>query len=121
MPIYEYQCKKCRKIHEIWQKMSDKPAGKCPDCGGPLHKLISLSSFQLKGGGWYVDGYSSVPTDKGNGKESESPSAAGAKAEADSAGKVPKNPNSDKDAASQPANRNAPNSGTPTTAITTAK
>ena len=100
MPIYEYQCKKCRKIHEIWQKMSDKPADKCPECSGPLHKLVSLSSFQLKGGGWYVDGYSSAPVDKGNGKQSESPPAAGTKAEADSAGNVPKISKSNTDTAS---------------------
>ena len=58
MPIYEYQCNTCSKIHEIWQKTSDTPPGKCTECGGPLHKLVSLSSFQLKGGGWSVDGYS---------------------------------------------------------------
>lgn len=60
MPIYEYQCGKCSKIYEIWLKISGKPPDKCTDCGGPLHKLVSLSSFQLKGGGWYVDGYSAI-------------------------------------------------------------
>lgn len=60
MPIYEYQCSSCSKRHEIWQKISDQPKKICPDCSGPLHKLISMSSFQLKGGGWYSDGYSSV-------------------------------------------------------------
>ena len=60
MPIYEYQCNKCSKIYEIWQKISGTPPDKCTECGGPLHKLVSLSSFQLKGGGWYVDGYSTI-------------------------------------------------------------
>lgn len=60
MPIYEYQCNKCSKIYEIWQKICGTPPGKCTECGGPLHKLVSLSSFQLKGGGWYVDGYSTI-------------------------------------------------------------
>ena len=99
MPIYEYQCKKCRKIHEIWQKMSDKPADRCPDCSGPLLKLVSLSSFQLKGHGWYVDGYSSVPAEKENGKKSESTPAAGTEAKTDSAGDVPTTPKIDKDVA----------------------
>jgi len=62
MPIYEYQCLECKNIHEIWQKITEKPIMVCPDCGGPLHKLVSLSSFQLKGGGWYVDGYTNKPT-----------------------------------------------------------
>lgn len=69
MPIYEYQCKECRKIHEIWQKINEKPAERCPDCGGQLHKLVSLSSFQLKGGGWYADGYTNGKKQKGNGKD----------------------------------------------------
>ena len=65
MPIYEYQCDKCSKTYEIWQKISDTPPDKCTECGGPLHKLVSLSSFQLKGGGWYVDGYSTIqPNEK---------------------------------------------------------
>jgi len=57
MPIYEYECAKCGHIHEIMQKMSDKPLAKCPNCSGKLHKLISQSSFHLKGSGWYVTDY----------------------------------------------------------------
>lgn len=59
MPVYEYQCKSCEKVFEIQQKMSDDPLTVCPDCGGEVKKLISMNSFQLKGGGWYADGYSS--------------------------------------------------------------
>ncbi len=57
MPIYEYECKQCRKVMEVWQSMSDAPVSTCPDCSGEMEKLISSSSFQLKGGGWYSDGY----------------------------------------------------------------
>jgi putative FmdB family regulatory protein len=57
MPIYEYECSKCGQIEEIFQKFSDKPLVKCQDCGGKLHKLISQSSFHLKGTGWYVTDY----------------------------------------------------------------
>lgn len=57
MPIYEYECAKCGHIHEIMQKMSDKPLTKCPQCSGKLHKLISQSAFHLKGSGWYVTDY----------------------------------------------------------------
>ena len=59
MPIYEYECDSCHEVTELWQNMSDDPLTRCPKCGGPVHKLISQSSFQLKGGGWYADGYSS--------------------------------------------------------------
>ena len=57
MPIYEYRCKSCGKIFELFQKMSDKPVGKCPKCGDKAKRLISQTSFTLKGEGWYKDGY----------------------------------------------------------------
>ena len=57
MPLYEYQCKKCKHLFEQIQKFSDKPVKKCPKCGGPLEKLISTSSVQFKGSGWYVSDY----------------------------------------------------------------
>ena len=57
MPIYEYECTKCGRIEEIFQKFSDKPQVKCKHCSGKLHKLISHSSFHLKGTGWYVTDY----------------------------------------------------------------
>ena len=60
MPIYEYQCLKCGKDHEVLQKFSDPPMKTCPDCKGKVEKKISASSFHLKGGGWYKDGYSSA-------------------------------------------------------------
>jgi len=57
MPLYEYQCKKCKHRFEQIQKFSDKPVTKCPKCGGPVEKLISTSSVQFKGSGWYVSDY----------------------------------------------------------------
>ena len=60
MPIYEYECEKCHEISEALQHFSDPPLTTCEHCGGPLHKLISKSSFHLKGGGWYADGYGST-------------------------------------------------------------
>ncbi|MDQ2994973.1 MAG: zinc ribbon domain-containing protein [Pseudomonadota bacterium] len=54
MPIYEYQCGACGHRLEQMQKISDAQLTKCPECGKPqLTKLISMSSFQLKGSGWY--------------------------------------------------------------------
>ena len=66
MPIYEYECKACENVFEVQQRMTDDPLKFCPDCKGEVKKLISASSFQLKGGGWYSDGYSG--TSNGNGK-----------------------------------------------------
>ncbi|BCB96123.1 hypothetical protein JZK55_10450 [Dissulfurispira thermophila] len=59
MPIYEYECLQCGKNHEVMQKFSDAPLSMCPDCGGHMKKLISNTSFVLKGSGWYVTDYAS--------------------------------------------------------------
>jgi putative FmdB family regulatory protein len=60
MPVYEYQCKACDHEFEREQRISDKPVKKCPSCGAMQAKrLISRTSFVLKGGGWYNDLYSS--------------------------------------------------------------
>jgi putative FmdB family regulatory protein len=57
MPIYEYECSHCGAIEEAIQKFSDAPLTTCKHCCGKLSRLISQSSFHLKGGGWYADGY----------------------------------------------------------------
>ncbi|MBW2137776.1 MAG: zinc ribbon domain-containing protein [Deltaproteobacteria bacterium] len=64
MPIYEYECSKCGHQVEVWQKFSDKPLSRCELCNGKMKKLISQSTFHLKGTGWYVTDYASK--DKGS-------------------------------------------------------
>jgi putative FmdB family regulatory protein len=57
MPIYEFECRKCKGKLEVLQKMSDKPPVKCPRCGGRLERLHSAPAIQFKGSGWYVTDY----------------------------------------------------------------
>ena len=57
MPMYEYRCESCDNQFELRQKFSDPPATECPQCGGPVSKLISSAAFALKGGGWHSEGY----------------------------------------------------------------
>ncbi len=57
MPLYEYQCQKCRETTEVLQKAKDKPLEKCPRCGGAVVKLISSPAIQFKGKGWYITDY----------------------------------------------------------------
>lgn len=59
MPIYEYECGECGARHEVMQKFTDDPLHACPSCGGEMRKLISSTSFVLKGSGWYVTDYAS--------------------------------------------------------------
>jgi putative FmdB family regulatory protein len=56
MPIYEYQCEKCGTF-EVTQKITESPLRKCPTCKSKVKKLISNTSFQLKGTGWYITDY----------------------------------------------------------------
>lgn len=59
MPIYEYECQKCKNRFEYTQSIKDPKKTTCEECDGPLERLISPSGFVLKGGGWYKDLYSS--------------------------------------------------------------
>ena len=93
MPIYEYACAACGHEFEEWQKMSDAPVRTCPKCKKKkVERLISRTAFQLKGGGWYADLYSSSKpaeskgesadksekSDKSESKDSSSKESAGA-------------------------------------------
>ena len=59
MPIYEYQCGKCKKIKEVIHSARFEHFIRCTKCMSQMKKIISKSSFVLKGGGWANDGYSS--------------------------------------------------------------
>jgi putative FmdB family regulatory protein len=61
MPLYEYQCNKCRHRFEKIQKFSDPPVKKCPECGGSVEQLLSAPAVQFKGSGWYVTDYAKKP------------------------------------------------------------
>jgi putative FmdB family regulatory protein len=65
MPIYEYECRKCKAHTEVFQKINDKPLTRCAKCKGRLDKLMSASAVHFKGTGWYVTDYA------GKGKQSE--------------------------------------------------
>lgn len=72
MPIYEYKCKSCGTQFESMQKISEPPIAPCPKCGDTADRLISMTSFTLKGGGWYKDGYASSGSTKSSSSESKS-------------------------------------------------
>jgi putative FmdB family regulatory protein len=57
MPVYEYQCTVCGQVEEAFQKISEPPLENCSQCQGHLKKIISQSTFHLKGSGWYVTDY----------------------------------------------------------------
>ena len=88
MPLYEYGCHACGKTLEVVQKFSDPLLKDCPHCGKPaLEKMISQTSFQLKGGGWYASDYKKSPASSAPAaKSSEIASTAAAPAAAPACG-----------------------------------
>ena len=75
MPIYEYACESCGKIFEEFQSISAPPLEKCTLCGSPsIKKIVSHTSFILKGSGWYVTDY---PGKKPGGKDGGDKSGGG--------------------------------------------
>ena len=77
MPIYEYQCGACGHQFEEWQQISDPPVDRCPECNKrKVERLMSVTSFQLKGGGWYADGYASKQGGSSSSSDSSSSTTA---------------------------------------------
>src|SRR6185295_14367857 len=87
MPTYEYRCEQCGDFEES-QRITDPPLERCPKCRRKVRRLISSTSFQLKGSGWYVTDYGRSTGNGGAKKEgadgSTSASSSDAKSEAKS-------------------------------------
>ena len=96
MPIYEYKCQKCGII-EVTQRITEKPLAKCPTCKSKIKKLISNTSFQLKGTGWYITDYARKGQSNGESKsESKSKSSSTVSSESKSDAKKSETSSSDK-------------------------
>jgi putative FmdB family regulatory protein len=101
MPVYEYACEKCGHEFEVSQRITDPPVKSCPACRArKVKRLISQTSFVLKGSGWYSDLYASKgkdakgkekgEADAGGADKSESAPAAAAESSAGEAAAKPK-------------------------------
>src|SRR5207302_9443386 len=75
MPIYGYKCDQCGHEVEVLQSMSDPPLKVCPNCMGPLRKMIYAAGIIFKGSGYYTTDYKS-PSKSGSNGESGSGAAA---------------------------------------------
>ena len=87
MPIYEYACGGCKREFEAEQRITEDPLQSCPHCSSDqVKRLISKTSFVLKGGGWYSDLYASPgkDADKSSEKDSKSKSGDAADSKSDS-------------------------------------
>ncbi len=82
MPIYEYECEKCGEF-EVTQRITEDALKKCPTCKRKVRKLISNTSFQLKGSGWYITDYGRGGKKDGESKEGGKGESAAADAKAE--------------------------------------
>lgn len=67
MPLYEYQCTKCKRRTEKIESVSGPHLKKCPHCGGKVEPLLSAPAIQFKGSGWYVTDYAGKKSAGGDG------------------------------------------------------
>jgi putative FmdB family regulatory protein len=79
MPIYEYCCEECGHVFEEWQSGFEEKKFPCPICNGESKRIVSHTSFVLKGTGWYATDYCNKHTspNSGNGNTECSQHAAG--------------------------------------------
>ena len=89
MPTYEYRCEQCGDFEQS-QRITEPPLERCPKCRRKVRRLISNTSFQLKGGGWYVTDYarSGGGGDGGDKKDATGETAASPSTEGKSQSKV---------------------------------
>jgi putative FmdB family regulatory protein len=71
MPIYEYMCSQCSCIEEHFLRSSDAEPEKCAKCGSSLARIVSQTTFALKGSGWFVTDYKPASTDPHTESKSE--------------------------------------------------
>ena len=74
MPTYEYLCRECSHRFETRQKMIDEPLTICPECGGPIRRVLFPAGIVFKGPGFYKTDHSnsgSVAGENGHAKKSE--------------------------------------------------
>ena len=77
MPIYEYECDGCHQVFEVRQKVSDAPPASHSCGSSEVRRILSATSFVLKGTGWYATDYGARKGDAA--KDSASQSAPGPK------------------------------------------
>ncbi len=117
MPLYEYECDRGHRFERI-VKFSDPPIDTCPECGAPVHKLMSSPAIQFKGTGWYVTDYARKSGDTSS-KSGETKSGETKSADSKESSKENKDTKSDKPAASS--DTSSSSSSTSSTTTTSAK
>jgi putative FmdB family regulatory protein len=74
MPTYDYRCEKCGHTFEAFQQMSAALLSECPECKGPLQRLIGGGTGLIfKGSGFYITDYKKSNSSTSNASKKEKP------------------------------------------------
>lgn len=101
MPNYDYECSKCNRVFEVFQRISEEPLKTCPTCGGRVKRLIGGGiGIIFKGSGFYSTDNKRSSASGGNGKPKGEPAVSAASSDsssgdADSGSKPDKKPAGD--------------------------
>jgi putative FmdB family regulatory protein len=85
VPLYEYQCVKCKRRTEKIESVAGPHLRKCPHCGGKVERTLTAPAIQFKGAGWYVTDYAGK---KGVGSDVPPPAKSESNESKDSAAKA---------------------------------
>jgi len=107
MPIYEYKCNKCGVV-EAMQRITDAPLKKCPNCKSRVERMVSRSSFVLKGTGWYATDYANKGKSEAPVSSEGAASSNGTASESKSDSKTDSKNDSKPSTESKPADKPAP-------------
>ncbi len=117
MPTYEYRCPKGHEF-EVFQRISDEPGAKCPECGEPAERLLSAGAGLLfKGSGFYITDYrsdsykKSASSEKPAGSESKSKESGSSSKESGSSSKEPGSSSKESGSSSKGSGSSAKGSG----------
>lgn len=53
MPLYDYACTKCGRVHEIRHGFDEVCDRSCEACGAPLRRVFNPAPVLFKGSGFY--------------------------------------------------------------------
>jgi putative FmdB family regulatory protein len=120
MPIYEYKCNKCGVV-EVMQRITEASLRKCPNCKSKVERIVSRSSFVLKGTGWYATDYANKGKDPAPASEDGAPSANGStKGESQSESKTESKSEAKPSTESKPSSESKPSTSEKTTSAKSA-
>jgi putative FmdB family regulatory protein len=75
LPLYEYQCRACRKTAEVRHGFKETFEGKCEACGGEMARVFTPAGIVFKGSGFYLTDSRSAAEAKKSATASKTPAS----------------------------------------------